>query len=95
MRQAIVTKFLGPTNHRGSRIQAKSQAKRLTVSWDHARGPEWNHRFAAASLALDLGWLKAAEYHRIVHADPNTPTGSRFNGGALPNGKGYAFVFSE
>jgi hypothetical protein len=36
MRQAITTKFIGPTNHRGSRISVRCQAKRIVVGWDHA-----------------------------------------------------------
>jgi hypothetical protein len=42
MRQAIVTKFLGPTDHRGSRIKATAEAGSITVSWDHGLGVEEN-----------------------------------------------------
>lgn len=31
--QAIVTKYLGPTNHRGARIVAKAQAGRKVYAW--------------------------------------------------------------
>ncbi len=54
--QAIVTKYLGPTNNRPSRIKVFCDAKSMTVSWDHGRGPDANHRRAVAMLALDLGW---------------------------------------
>jgi hypothetical protein len=56
MRQAITTKFLGPTNFRGSRVKATCQAKSITVSWDHALDTNENHREAALSLATLLGW---------------------------------------
>lgn len=54
--QAITTKYLGPTNYRGSRVVAKCQAKRLTVSWDDALNAEQNYNAAARMLAERLGW---------------------------------------
>jgi hypothetical protein len=54
--QAIVTKFLGPTDHRGSRVKATCQARSLTLSWDHRLNPSGNHLAAAKTLALNLGW---------------------------------------
>jgi len=60
MRQAIVTKWLGPTNHKGSRVRASCDAGTLTVSWDHEIGVgdnhRANHRAAALALAEKLGW---------------------------------------
>jgi hypothetical protein len=41
MRQAIQTKWLGPTNFRGSRVKAFCEAGSLTMGWEHglhARG---------------------------------------------------------
>lgn len=54
--QAIHTKFLGPTNNRGSRIAAKCDAKRIVVSWDYALGVAENHAAAAKLLAHTLEW---------------------------------------
>lgn len=54
--QAITTKYHGPTNYRGSRITARCQARRLTVSWDHSLNSEQNHRAAAMALVKALGW---------------------------------------
>ena len=34
--QAIRTRYIGPTNTRDSRIQAKCEAKTIYVSYDHA-----------------------------------------------------------
>jgi len=56
MRQAIVTKFHGPTNHRGARVKAAAAAGSVTVSWDYALGIEENHRAAAKALAQKYGW---------------------------------------
>lgn len=57
MRQAIITKFLGPTNHRGSRVKAICEARTLVVEWDHALDPNDNHWRAATTLAEGLGWI--------------------------------------
>jgi hypothetical protein len=54
--QAIITKYLGPTNFRGSRIKASCQAKSVTMSWDHALNPSSNHLAAAIKLATLLRW---------------------------------------
>lgn len=56
MRQAITTKYLGPTNYRGGRIVARATAGRLVMDWRHDLGIEENHRFAARRLAYKLGW---------------------------------------
>lgn len=56
MRQAIVTKYHGPTNLRGSRIVARSQAGAKIVSYDHSLNAEDNHKAAAKALATKLGW---------------------------------------
>lgn len=56
MHQAITTKFLGPTNSRGSRVRATSEAGSLTVAWEHALNVTENHRAAAEKLAKKLEW---------------------------------------
>lgn len=60
MRQAIVTKFLGPTNNRGARVKATAEAGSVTIGWDHARNIEENHREAAQRLAEKFGWHQRA-----------------------------------
>ncbi len=52
--QAIETKYLGPTNARGSRIAVKAQAGRIYVPYDPSRGSDENH--AAAILAFARKW---------------------------------------
>lgn len=54
--QAIVTKYLGPTNNRGSRIKVWCDAKTLTVAWDHALNVTDNHAKAVKALLDSLGW---------------------------------------
>lgn len=59
MRQAIITKFHGPTNVRGSRIKATAAAGSVTVHYDHALNQQGNHDAAAKALALKLDWKGA------------------------------------
>ena len=54
--QAILTRFVGPTNTRGSRIIASCDARRLTVSWNYALSIDDNHRGAALALMRELDW---------------------------------------
>lgn len=56
MRQAIATKFVGPSNVRGSRVIASCDAKRIIVSWNHSQSADDNHIAAARKLASELGW---------------------------------------
>jgi hypothetical protein len=75
--QAITTRFLGPTNFRGSRVKAQCEAGSVIVSWDHALDPEGNHKAACAALLSKLGWHKATTI---------------WHGGCLPDCKGWAFI---
>jgi hypothetical protein len=52
----IETRFLGPTNYRGSRVKAWSGEHSIVVPWDHALNAGENHERAASALALKLGW---------------------------------------
>ncbi len=80
--QAIITKYFGPTNFRGSRVVAKCEAGSIAVPYDDALNSEDNHKAAARALADKLGWK------------PNgTNRYAKFVSGGLPNGKGYAHVF--
>lgn len=56
MRQAITTKYLGPSNVRGSRVKASCQAGSLTLDWTHSLNGNENHMAAAQALANRLGW---------------------------------------
>ena len=57
--RAIITRYLGPTNHRCSRIKASAgRAGSITVSWDYSLpdNVSANHRAAAMALMHKLGW---------------------------------------
>lgn len=56
MRQAITTKYLGPTDCRGSRVNARAQAGAITISWDDALDSDDNYAAAAKALAARYGW---------------------------------------
>jgi hypothetical protein len=77
--QAIVTKFLGPTNHRGARIKAKCQAGAITVPYDHAVHEP--HDVAAIALRAKLGW--------------DDGRFSKMARGSLPDGTGNCYVFVD
>jgi len=82
MLQAIVTKYHGPTNYKGSRITARADAGRIIVHYDHALNIDENHKAAAKALAERLGWKEAIGYPALA-------------GGALPGNAGYCFVMAK
>ena len=51
----IVTKYHGPTNHRGARVSAHSFSKRAWVSWDGSVDVPENHERAVRELCKALG----------------------------------------
>ena len=56
--KAIVTKFHGPTETRGSRYTATDSDKNsVTVSVDYALNGEGNHNAAALALCRKMGWV--------------------------------------
>ena len=56
-RQAIETRYISPTNHRGSRIVATTASGiRLIHDWDHRLNIEANHYAAAKALQEMLEW---------------------------------------
>ena len=54
--QAIVTKFLAPTNHKGARIKATAAAGSVTIDFNYAVGDFVNHFLAAEALLKKLNW---------------------------------------
>ena len=54
--QAILTKYIGPSNVRGSRIKATASAGSVTVGYNHALNTEDNHKAAAEALRDKFGW---------------------------------------
>jgi hypothetical protein len=54
---AIQTRYLGPTNFRGSRYKAYTESGRaITVSADYRLNSEENHRAAALALCAKMRW---------------------------------------
>jgi hypothetical protein len=55
MGPVIITRYLGPTNCRGSRVKATHERDseitwRATLDWDHSLNTEENHQLAAEQL---------------------------------------------
>jgi hypothetical protein len=78
--QAIITKYFGPTNTRGSRIKAQCAAGSVTIGYPYELSGMDCHAKAAKALVNKLGWTDA-HYGGLL-------------GGQLPNGD-YAFVFDN
>ncbi len=90
MRAAITTRYVNPTNTRGSRYKALARTKQtyalsddtspelsLTLNAQPEFGLEQNHCAAARALAVKLGW------------------DGLYIGGGNPDGTGYTFVCLE
>lgn len=55
--KAIVTKYHGPTNTRGSRITASDEdSNKITISYPYELSGEAVHRAAAQALCDKMGW---------------------------------------
>jgi hypothetical protein len=56
--QAILCKYLGPTDRRGSRVKAVCASGSVTLGFDDALGFDGNYEAAANALIAKLGWDK-------------------------------------
>ena len=84
--QAIITKYLGPTNVRGSRIKASCDRGSITIGWPY-EGPEESHVAAAQALVDKFVAEDAAKYGE--HVNPwSRPRAC----GSIPSGE-YVHVF--
>ncbi|NDY84426.1 hypothetical protein G3I67_14430 [Orrella sp. NBD-18] len=55
--QTITTKYLGPTNYRGSRIKASTTTGiHITRPFNHVHSGVMVHAVVAMELAKSLGW---------------------------------------
>ena len=52
--QAIRTRYLGPTTHRGARIVARATAGRRVYDYDYSLSPQDNHKAAACDFCRDV-----------------------------------------
>lgn len=58
MTQAIITKYIGPTNTKGARVKATNgDGIKTYVVWNHAKTTADNHKEAIATLRAKLGWM--------------------------------------
>ena len=58
--KAIITKYHGPTNTKGSRISADDgDGNRCYISYPHHVSGEDVHRLAAEALCAKMGWSGA------------------------------------
>lgn len=55
-RQAIQTKYLGPTNYRGARIRATAQSGSVTIPYPHELNITDAHDRAALALVAKNEW---------------------------------------
>lgn len=78
--QAIICKYFGPTNSKGSRIKAQCAAGSITIDYPHELSGQAVYRKAAEALVVKLGW-DSVHYGDLL-------------GGQLPSGD-YSFVFNN
>lgn len=80
----IETKYLGATNHHGSRIVARRNHRRVTIAYDPAMNPLANHCTAAMILANEMTtkgrWIAADKHDGdgmvfVLIADRMEPAG--------------------
>lgn len=58
MSQTIITYYLSPTNHRGSRIKAVTASGiSVVLPWDHSCDIDTNHFMAFSSLCSKMRWF--------------------------------------
>lgn len=74
--QAIVTRYFGPSNVKGSRIKAIASAGSVTLHYDDSLNLDQNHCRAAEALANKFGWSSYGTWH----------------GGGLPNSGDQVWV---
>jgi hypothetical protein len=60
--QAIVTKYLGQTNHKPSRMVAKAEFGRVVVPYDHVLTAQGNHAAAAKAYIQKMNWGSLANW---------------------------------
>lgn len=82
MPQTIITRFLGPTNHRGSRIKATAWRASVTVPYDYALGDR-SHAAAAEALCDKLTATGDGGFWRVIL------------GAETPDATGFAFIIEH
>lgn len=70
--QAILTKYIGPSNVRGSRVKATASAGSITIDYDDSLNTEDAHKAAAIALCDKMGWTEAKGYGRLISGGTDT-----------------------
>lgn len=78
--QAILTKYLGPTNTKGSRIKASCASGSIIIPYPYEFDVTMAHNYAAQCLVNKLGW-NSQYYGELIT-------------GQLPSGD-YCHVFAN
>lgn len=82
--QAITTKYIGPSNMRGSRIKATCWRKSVSIPYPHELSGIECHKAAAVALLAALDEEDGQGSSKF--------SASTLIGGGMPDGNGYAFV---
>lgn len=81
MAMAIITKYVGPTGKRGSRVKVTSWLNSANYQWDEATSVEENHSVAAAHYIYELNKERSGDRQWEI-----------VSGGSMPDTSGYAFI---
>lgn len=86
--QTILTKYLGPTNSRGSRIKARCWLASVTIPYPYgARRGIDTHKVAADALVGKMNKDRETKEYRTMWRIVSW--------GELPDGTGYAFIIDQ
>lgn len=91
--QAIITKYLGPTNYKGSRIKASCERGSIVVSYDDSLNQEQAHIAAVKALIRKFNKEDIARHGAGAVKDGRS-WNSQFVSGGMPDG-GYCHVFMQ
>lgn len=70
--QAIITRYLPPSDHKGTRISASCKGGRVVLPYNYELDDTLNHFYAAMQLSRKMGW--ADEYTLASGTLPNGDT---------------------
>lgn len=89
--QAIITKYIGPTNSRGARVSAKCERGKIFFSYPYELSGEAVHRAAVEALVNKFADEDAKQYGTPKDRNPWLRS---FVSGQIPSGE-YVHVFAE
>jgi hypothetical protein len=92
--QAILTKYIGPTNAHGARIRAQCERGSITIPWPGELDIEAAHVAAAQALCEKFAEEDAARYGKAANKR-NPWLAQRYCGGLNMKQWHYAHVFKH